>query len=385
MIRTAHFVPFLILAFLILGACQPIQSPPATPATEDAAAAVAALDPTTVPASEPSATPRPTRPLRVKLTAEHKTLTSKALEGNLLGDPAERGLFVVLPSDYSTSVKRYPVVYVLHGYGGGEYTEPMAFQRAQESALQSGVAKEMIFVFPNADNRLGGSMYLSSPTIGDYETYLTKDLVAYIDANYRTIPYHDSRGITGCSMGADGAIHLAFKYPDVYSVAAPYSGTYDWARDPWVLGGARGFRSEPTSLGEFNAISNIRTKSGLAHAAAVASNPDKPPYFLDMPYEIEDGVARVVPDFVDRLEAASPVQDAKRYVEQAERLHGILLYHGLYDDIAPVERFREFAAFLTDLGIDHEILEVEAGHCGMDKEPILKFMSEHLVFEENGE
>ena len=94
-------------------------------------------------------------------------------------------------------------------------------------------------------------MYLSSPTIGDYETYLTKELVDYIDANYRTIPNRDSRGIMGCSMGADGAMHLALKYPDVYSVAAPFSGTYDWAKDPWLELGARGFQSEPTNFTEF--------------------------------------------------------------------------------------------------------------------------------------
>ena len=73
---------------------------------------------------------------------------------------------------------------------------------------------------------------MSSSTIGDYEAYLTKELVETIDANYRTIPSRENRGIMGCSMGADGALHLALKYPDVYSVAAPYSGTYDWAKEP---------------------------------------------------------------------------------------------------------------------------------------------------------
>ena len=94
----------------------------------------------------------------MKLTAEHKTLTSQALAGNLLGDPTERGFFVVLPSDYATSDKHYPVVYGLHGYTGNEYVEPMEFQRTQESALRYGRVKEMIFVFPDASNALGGSI-----------------------------------------------------------------------------------------------------------------------------------------------------------------------------------------------------------------------------------
>ena len=90
----------------------------------------------------------------------------------------------------------------------------------------------MIFIFPDASNQLKGSMYLSSPTIGDYETYITQELVELVDATYRTIPNRNSRGITGCSMGGDGSIYLALKYPGVFSAAAPASATYDWARNP---------------------------------------------------------------------------------------------------------------------------------------------------------
>ncbi len=121
----------------------------------------------------------------------------------------------------------------------------------------------MILVFPNASNKLGGSMYLSSPTIGDYETYLTRELVDFVDANYRTLAQRDSRGITGCSMGADGAMHLALKYPDVYSVAAPYSGTYDWAKDPWLTIGAQRFQGEPTDLSTSGSCRSKRNGKSL--------------------------------------------------------------------------------------------------------------------------
>ena len=224
-------------------------------------------------------------------------------------------------------------------------------------------------------------MYLSSPTIGDYETYLTKELVATIDASYRTIPSRESRGIMGCSMGADGAMHLALKYPDVYSVAAPYSGTYDWVKDPWLELGAKGYQSEPEDFTEFQDL-RIETRGEIALAAAVAPNPDKPPFFLDMPYATVDGTAQLAPGFVEKVSEASPVHDAKNYLNQSEHLRGILRYHGLHDDVAPVAIVRDFSARLTELGIEHEYLEVDAMHCNMDKEPILQFMSEQLVFEE---
>lgn len=375
----------LLLVLLLLAACQPIQVPPATaPASPTGAGVVAATtapDATATATEQATASARPTRAPRVKLTAEHQKLTSQALAGNLLGDPTERGFYVVLPSDYATSAKRYPVVYGLHGYTGNEYTDPMAFQRVQELALRRGDVKEMILVFPDGSNKLGGSMYLRSPTIGDYETYLTKELVEYIDANYRTIPDRNSRGIMGCSMGADGAMHLALKYPDVYSVAAPYSGTYVWSRDPWLTIGAEGFKQEPADLGKLGE-QPIETNWEIAMVAAVASNPDKPPFFLDMPYVRETGQAKVAPGFVEKLEAFSPVQDAKNYLQQPLRLRGILVYHGRQDDFAPVGIVRDFSALLTELGIEHEYLEVDAMHCNMDLEPILKFMSEHLVFEE---
>ena len=386
MLRIGRYLPIFVLLVLLLSACQPIATPPmaaapVSPTEAASAGATATLEPTAAATAAEMATPRPTRPPRVKLTAERKTLTSQALAGNLLGDPTERGFFVVLPSDYATSGKHYPVVYGLHGYTGNEYVDPMEFQRVQEAALRYGRVKEMILVFPNASNALGGSMYLSSPTIGDYETYLTQELVDYIDANYRTIPDRESRGIMGCSMGADGAMHLALKYPDVYSVAAPYSGTYLWEQDPWLMLGADGFLHEPADFSEVTDLS-IEARGEIALAAAIMPNADKPPFYFDMPYVIENGEAKPAPGFVEALEAASPAQDARSYVQQPVRLRGILLSHGGYDYLAPVEIARDYSALLTELGIDHEYWEADAGHCTMDKEPILKFMSDNLVFEE---
>lgn len=368
----------LLATALMFAACQPVAAPSQIETKSPEAIAASATD-----ALQPDmATPRPTRPPRVTLSGERRTFISQALAGNLLGDPVERGVYVILPSDYATSGKRYPVVFGLHGYGGNEYTDPIGLQRVQESALRYGRVKEMIFVFPDASNSLRGSMYLSSPTIGDYETYLTKELIDFIDTNYRTIPSPESRGIMGCSMGADGAIHLALKYPNVYKVVAQYSGTYDWTKDPWLAFGATGYDHEPVDLREFDALPLTETRWEIALAAAVTPNASKPPLFLDMPYVIVNGKVEIAPGFIEKLGATSPVQDAKNYANQPIRLSGILIYHGLNDHIAPVELARDFSSTLTDLGIAHEYLEVDAMHCHMDLEPILKFMSDNLIFDQ---
>lgn len=67
----------------------------------------------------------------------------------------------------------------------------------------------MIIVMPNAYTRYMGSMYSNSATTGDWETYVAKELVAYIDGHFRTIAERDSRGLAGHSMGGYGRFALA--------------------------------------------------------------------------------------------------------------------------------------------------------------------------------
>ena len=76
----------------------------------------------------------------------HESITSRALAGNLVGDPAERQYYVYLPPGYADGNKRYPVVYILHGFGGRE--EQLTFMKnGYETLLQEGKAQEMILVF----------------------------------------------------------------------------------------------------------------------------------------------------------------------------------------------------------------------------------------------
>jgi len=166
----------------------------------------------------PAADPKP--PSRAN-AVEHIKVHGKALEGNLEGDSPDRDVTVYLPPSYASErSRRYPVVYLLHGYGGTDDTFNGRLARLPDSAdtlAAAGTAREMIVVMPNAFTLHKGSMYSNSVTTGDWETYVARDLVAYVDGHYRTIPNRMSRGLAGHSMGGYGAVRIGMKRPDVFS------------------------------------------------------------------------------------------------------------------------------------------------------------------------
>src|SRR5580658_10405514 len=135
----------------------------------------------------------------------------KSLEANLSGEPADRDVSVYLPPSYQTQSNRsYPVVYLLHGYTNsdigwfgpesrGSFANGNTMTAAADRAFTSGT-QELILVMPNAYTIYQGSMFSNSITTGDWEGFIAKDLVEYMDSHYRTIPERGSRGLAGHSM-----------------------------------------------------------------------------------------------------------------------------------------------------------------------------------------
>ena len=148
------------------------------------------------------------------VTMEHIKVHGTSLEGNLEGEAVDRDVFVFLPPSYGKDKhRRYGVVYALHGFsiGAEQWTHEIHVPQTIEGAFALG-AREMIVVLPDSKTGYGGSMYSSSVTTGDFEKFVAHDLVAYIDAHYRTIPDRASRGLVGHSMGGYGATRLGMKY-----------------------------------------------------------------------------------------------------------------------------------------------------------------------------
>jgi S-formylglutathione hydrolase FrmB len=236
---------------------------------------------------------------------------------------------------------------------------------------------EMIAVFVDGSNRLSGSQYRSSITIGDYETYIVKDLVNHIDANYRTIANRNSRGITGISMGGYGAMHLALKYPDVFSVVVSQAGRYDYDSDWWKNSLKAMAFANPKNWAEYNLI-DWQTQIRFAYSATVSPNPDNPPFFLNKPFELVNGKAEAVPEVLKQHADSDIVHgDLEQYLKQPIRLAGIKFVHGTADDVTPVAQARGLDKRMTELRVNHVYEEHGGGHIWSTSES-LQFLSEHL-------
>ena len=189
---------------------------------------------------------------------ERIKIHGKALEGNLEGDAVDRDAIVLLPPSYNQNgTRRYPVVYALHGYsiGAEQWTQEIHVPQTIEGAFAKG-AHEMIVVLPDAKTVHNGSMYSSSVTTGDFEHYVARDVVSYVDMHYRTIATRESRGLVGHSMGGYGAARIGMKHADVFGslyimsacCLSPRGSGGDCPRPG--SGGQRGSRDQPARRGD---------------------------------------------------------------------------------------------------------------------------------------
>ncbi len=225
------------------------------------------------------------------------TVTAPSLRANLYGDPAERLTRVYLPPGYSVNAtKRYPVIYLLHGFGGGAepFLRRIAFEKPLDSLIARGALREMIVVTPDANNRLTGGFFRNSPVTGNWEDFVVKDLVSFIDRKYRTIPSKKGRGIAGWSMGGYGALYIASRNPRTFSAVYALSACClpaDLPSEPlWRMRGREAVRTEAS--GKFAAGFNASIVTALA--AIYTPNVSRPPLFVNFPWT-SDSAAVVAP------------------------------------------------------------------------------------------
>ncbi|WP_128547891.1 alpha/beta hydrolase [Larkinella soli] len=129
---------------------------------------------------------------------------------------------VISPDRHSaSSTDRFPVVYLLHGYGGNHRDWITKVPELTTLADRYGV----LIVCPDGRN----SWYFDSPLdpAVRYETFMTRELPAFVDARYPTLADRRHRAITGLSMGGHGALYLALRHRDLYGQAASLSGGVD--------------------------------------------------------------------------------------------------------------------------------------------------------------
>lgn len=300
---------------------------------------------------------------------------SPAIDGNLEGNSAERKVLVVTPPGYDENPgKRYPVVYFLHGYWAPVEAQQQGFKlhEAVQAAAEAG--NELIMVMPDGFSKLRGGFYSTSPTVGDYESFVAEDLVRWVDANYRTIAERSSRGLAGHSMGGYGTIRLAMKRPEVFSSIYMMSAC---CLPPQPIDAATAQRVEAMSEGD---LANAQFGELAAVSTLATWSPDpNADNFLKVDTGLrEDGTLDPLVNY--RLAANSPLVLLPQYLPALNSLEAFAIDIGDQDFL--LEGNRAFMAELDRFGVKYEFELYEGDHGNRIGERIrtevLPFFGEHL-------
>jgi S-formylglutathione hydrolase len=323
----------------------------------------------------------------IKGTVQRIKIHGKMLEGNLSGDDADRYVSIYLPASYKTNPgKRYPVVYFLHGYTDsdakfyGFEKHWMVLPPILDTVFAGAAAKEMIVVTPDAYTRFQGSMYSNSVTTGNWEDFVAKELVAYVDSHYRTIAKKESRGLCGHSMGGYGALRIGEKNPDVFSTM--------YLLSPCCLNSSPApVQAIPQSYLRADSIKTIEqfqkadfgVKALFASAAAWSPNPTQPPFYIDLP--VKNG--QLQPSVLQKWDANRPLNNLDQYIFNIRKLNAIGFDAG-NRDFGIAASIRTLDSVLNNYSIEHFFEIYEGNHIDHVAERIekkmLQFFSEHLSF-----
>lgn len=254
------------------------------------------------------------------------TIDAPSLRNNLMGDRSTREVTVYLPPGYSKSrSKRYPVIYLLHGFDADHRTfirgslQNLNIRISMDSLIRAAQVNPMIIVTPNARNFFEGSFYTNSVVTGNWEDFVVRDLVGFIDRKYRTVRTRDGRGIAGWSMGGYGALRIAMGNPDKFSAVYALSPCCLAHMDaPERLAGWKA--ALRTSRREDYAAAGFTAHLIFAVAALYSPNTLKPPFYVDLPYRLDGDSLVVVPDIMSKWKNG-PLAMASSRLDALRRMH----------------------------------------------------------------
>jgi S-formylglutathione hydrolase FrmB len=325
-------------------------------------------------------------------------VSAPALKGNLLGDPVEQSVAIYLPPSYDTSpAKRFPTLYLLHGFLGNNKAwttngyQGMSLQPLMDEMIKGGKVREMIVVVPNGWNAYKGAFYTNSTVTGNWEDYIYRDLVQNVDANYRTIARPESRGIAGHSMGGYGAVVLAMRHPDVFSAVYALSpcclgmeGDLTSENLAWLktirLTSKEQLKAKPDTFDEFYQIVFV------ALSAAFSPNAERGPFYVDFPYQEQNGRLEKNESTFAKWRAKMPLYIVDENKENLLKLHGIFIDYGQKEEFPAIRTTsQQFSKALSERNIPHMFEVYEGGtHSSKIRERletrVLQFFSEKLDF-----
>jgi len=330
---------------------------------------------------------------------------SKVLRDNPLGDPHVRRLAAWLPPQYDTSPgKRFPVLFDLAGFTGsglGHIGWKNFSENLPERLARLVHDKKMppaIIVFPDCFTALGGNQYINSSALGRYADYLTRELVPFVDREFRTLASREHRGCFGKSSGGYGAMIHGMKYPHVWGAIANHSGDayfefvygMDW---PNTLTELAKYRDKPQVEGRYDVrtmsrgtgrgvddgrvrrfLEAVWRKQRLSHAEghtimnlcmAASYDPDpRAPNGFRLPYDLETG--ELLPQRWKRWRDNDPVNLVPRYTKNLKTLRGIFIDCGWRDQYHIHYGTRRLSQRLLAAGVQHRYEEFDDTHSDID-------------------
>lgn len=322
------------------------------------------------PGTGPVAVPIDTLPPRQGAgTLVHDTVFSPALRGNPLGDSPWRAVDVYLPASYARSPgRRYPVVYLLHGFDADEAwwtTRRVSVHTALDSLVAAGQAREAILVMPDAFNAYAGSFYANSPAMGRWGDFVARDLVSHVDRAYRTIPRPEGRALGGYSMGGYGAFTLGADHPGTFGLVYALSGCCLGGELLGDAGMADTTWARTLALRERGQVVDAPffVKLQVALSALFTPNPRGHPLGVDFPVRLDTAGRVVAAPARARWTAWTPEGFVRRERAGLGRLRAIGFDVGRSDGLVHIPvTLRRFSVALAAAGIAHTFEEYDGTH-----------------------
>lgn len=271
---------------------------------------------------------------------------------------------IVLPPGYHQHPDLYyPVVYYLHGWTG-DHTSETGLVSYMNTYMNNGTIQPFIMVKPNSNCApFQGSMYVNSPLWGNYQDYVTTDLIAWVDSSFRTVPQKNYRGLIGQSMGSYGCLFLPIAHPDLYIASAGHAGGgsyyhYDSLAKSITLGS---FTSGPPYFYNYNANLTY-VKAWFLLAGAFTPNPNTSqtyinPQIVDYPF---DELGNIIDSSWEKMHSLS----AEMNIQLLSPTDSVsfILSCGTQDDYFQFDPMRDLVDTMLSLGLDVEWLPHTGDH-----------------------
>ncbi len=298
---------------------------------------------------------------------------SESLKDNPLGDKSVRDLCVYLPPEYENGTKRFPVVYCLTGFTGrgkmllndSAFTPNLATR--MNLLIGENRIEPMIVVMPDCFTHYGGSQYINSSATGDYEDYLTEEIVSFIDENFRTIKDKNARAVMGKSSGGYGALIYGLRHADLFGLICSTSGDayFELCYLPDFPKAFRAIKGKPKEFIEKFWREEKKGKDDFAAlniigmSACYSPNPESEIGF-DLPFDLETGEIRA--DVWARWLENDPTRLVGKSVEMLKSLNLLYIDAGTRDEFALDLGARILCKKLKDSGIEYIHEEFDDGH-----------------------